>query len=85
MTGEEERAFRVLGNYLVESTDAMESALVLADMSARLGYDSCAPVTVAEAWGRWEKIMNAAAALQGGQGFQWAIERLGTGKEETCR
>lgn len=36
MTGEEERAVRVLGDYLVESTDAMEGALVLADMGARL-------------------------------------------------
>lgn len=85
MTGEEERAFRELGDYLVESTDAMEGALVLADMGARLGGDARGAATVAEAWGRWEAIMNAADALRDGQGFQWAIDRLGKGREETCR
>lgn len=85
MTGEEERAFRELGDYLMESTDAMEGALVLADMGARLGDDAHGAATVAEAWGRWEAIMNAADALRDGQGFQWAIDRLGEGREETCR
>lgn len=85
MTGEEERAFRALGDYLMESTDAMEGALVLADMGARLGDDSRSAATVAEAWGRWEAIVNAADALREGPGFQWAIDRLGKGKEEKCR
>lgn len=85
MTGEEERAFRALGDYLVESTDAMEGALVLADTDVRLGRDARGAAMVAEAWGRWEAIVNAADALHDGQGFQWAIDRLGKDKGETCR
>lgn len=79
MTGEEERAARALFDYVLESADVLDQAMVVAEAGAVASRGGGEAAWVNEAWGRWVTITDAARALATGAmgaGEAWPIERL---------
>ena len=76
MTGEEERAARALFDYVLDSADVLDQAMVVAEAGAVANRGRGEAAWVNEAWGRWVTITDAARALATGAmgaGEAWPV------------
>lgn len=79
MTGEDERAARALIDYVLDSADVLDQAMVVAEVGAVACRGGEETARVNEAWGRWVTITDAARALATGAlgaGVEWPVEHL---------